>query len=1343
MSGDATFTGTTYQARVIGFVYVHLLAQTPLGWLPNVDDTPNAVSGETKGAGDDIRIKVAGADTPVEVQAKHGLNAAGELDALLSELRDALADPKTAAEMNGNAAAAATGTKAELQGSPYVLTVDRGSTRALYTEFAEDLTRLRTGRDDGARQTLRRLLNADPTSRAVLERVFVVAIDVDHAHQPEFKQAIALLASILEDPKQAVAAWAVLVADADEICARRLRRDRKALVDILAVANIPVKPLSRDEKWVRQLDFTRDLLKRGYPAAALAHLRRLAAQLRDVSGADQVDRSVRYRLAQQQAAALRQLDRAKDALVQAQEALEVDPDGVHAMVIAAAAAADLGELELARAYAQAAVGKHPNNPHAWGSLVQVARRTGENIAEPPANVVAMPDFRLIRAHIAMAEASWEEALNLTAGLLEVGERSDDLLYIRISALLNVQLHAPSPLAPDSRIDIENAERLATELIDRISDDTHAFVAKTYVMRSHARRRLGREEDADADLAHVGEVAADDFDGIRHTANVRLAQGRTDEALAILRHPAVDHDAVLLALRARLMVDLGKHQEAKATLSQLSRILPDARYAHLVRAGAAETELLLGDIAAAKALLAGVSKQHVDDPSVLVPRARLAFAENDVETGESLFRLAAAKDVQKRTDYLGEIADQLRRAGHLVRSVDVFREAIGTTPIADLPIGLAEGYVIALMKTESVAGAQTVVDGLLRTPSPPLWAVGLAYEIAVRRDNLSEAISHLETLVARDGANPRVRFALIRWLIELERIDEARAHIDWLKNAAGLSPRLRMQLAQLLQTVGDTVEATSLAFQAFREGGTDPALHRAFISITLLGSAEPLLVDQVGPDTHATLRRADRETKGVTVFAGPPIDPRRNEWSVNDARAAGLLGRRVGDVIVLRPGAVNEERWSVEAIMSAAQFAANDAASHYAEWFPDEPFFIASFSIGKGDQVRDLTPLIASLEQRKTFVVRVFDAYRDHTLPLGFVARTTGHDLVDAMRYLSDEGGDDAPLLAVEWADRAGQDESRLAATDAREFVLTRSAIETADRLGLLAHLTSNYKLIAPRSLRDVLVREVQEANKHVTAGLKNIGSSSSGFSLVDIPAGDGRLIERRDRALRLLDWFQESVAIEPRPIEAITLTAADETEEREIIGADSMDAVDLARYGQAAMYADDLGLRRFFVPGAKGRSCSSVGVVRALADRGALTNRERDELLLSLVEMRYGAVPVTVDLLEAAVRRSVKNALALRRVFTTLASADVSLDETARVIAQFLHRLLTAPVQLFGVAEATQLALRAMAPRWGSRSVAIAIRKAVRDALYLVPETIREVEGECEVFEREDALNRLRLRTDS
>lgn len=168
MGGDATFSGTTYQAKVIALVYTHVLAQIRLGWFSPADDTPIAVSGEVQGPGDDAKVEFGALLADAEVQAKHGLTGGDELSKVVERL--------------------CTQTPAG-QTIPVVLAVDRPrTTRWIYAQLPSDISRLRSGRTDGLKADTERLLKeltdaGAPT--AVLQALYVVPIDVDAVHEPD------------------------------------------------------------------------------------------------------------------------------------------------------------------------------------------------------------------------------------------------------------------------------------------------------------------------------------------------------------------------------------------------------------------------------------------------------------------------------------------------------------------------------------------------------------------------------------------------------------------------------------------------------------------------------------------------------------------------------------------------------------------------------------------------------------------------------------------------------------------------------------------------------------------------------------------------------------------------------------------------------------------------------------------------------------------------------------------------------------------------------------------------------------------------------------------------------
>ena len=135
MGGDATFSGTTYQANVIAYVAVHVITDTKLRWLPILDDTPVAIAGEVKGPGDDARLEFA-SSAPIEVQVKHGLKGYKTTEEIITTVRDA----STASDK-----------------SVVVLAVDSSASPSIRVDLRKDSTDCAQGELMACRKSLKRL----------------------------------------------------------------------------------------------------------------------------------------------------------------------------------------------------------------------------------------------------------------------------------------------------------------------------------------------------------------------------------------------------------------------------------------------------------------------------------------------------------------------------------------------------------------------------------------------------------------------------------------------------------------------------------------------------------------------------------------------------------------------------------------------------------------------------------------------------------------------------------------------------------------------------------------------------------------------------------------------------------------------------------------------------------------------------------------------------------------------------------------------------------------------------------------------------------------------------------
>ncbi len=358
--------GAEYQAQVIASVYVNILTQRPLAWFGPVGQMPIAVLAETHGPGDDVGIEFSsGGDA--ELQARHQMNAGHDLTDLVAAIR----------------ARTPAGTALHIG-----LVIGRPSSQKLRERVRLDLNRLRDEREDGLCEEVSNLL-ADPANRTVLERLFVIPADFEPS-APEREVVVDRLRNRLEDPDGAEAAWDVLVADALTISATEGRRTGPYLQALLQGRGHPMRAPEKDERWIIQLTWIKEgLLHARHDQVGLELLEQVERELKAV----EVSAHVRAETARLRAVALRNLDRAADALAAAQQAVALDASWAEALITASHAARAARELPLAQEFADRAIAADSDNAAAWGAKALAAQALGLPLPTVPMGIADRVAYR--------------------------------------------------------------------------------------------------------------------------------------------------------------------------------------------------------------------------------------------------------------------------------------------------------------------------------------------------------------------------------------------------------------------------------------------------------------------------------------------------------------------------------------------------------------------------------------------------------------------------------------------------------------------------------------------------------------------------------------------------------------------------------------------------------------------------------------------------------------------------------------------------------------------------------------------------------------------------------------
>lgn len=216
--GSGGAGGYRFQALAAAYVCAHVLTEHALHWIGS-GAVPTAVSVETTGPGDDLRVEYSGGPGGeggvLEVQAKRGLTKGRKLwEALLSLARGLDEDPTLRC----------------------ALLVDHAASRPVRGDLPRDLKRLAQGRSDRLKPITREFLvrlEADgiEPERSLLARLSVIVADLGDRSEGE-GTALTLLSRAV-DKASILNAWTAFREDGMRLAETAGRRDVQGLRDLL------------------------------------------------------------------------------------------------------------------------------------------------------------------------------------------------------------------------------------------------------------------------------------------------------------------------------------------------------------------------------------------------------------------------------------------------------------------------------------------------------------------------------------------------------------------------------------------------------------------------------------------------------------------------------------------------------------------------------------------------------------------------------------------------------------------------------------------------------------------------------------------------------------------------------------------------------------------------------------------------------------------------------------------------------------------------------------------------------------------------------------------------------
>jgi transcription elongation GreA/GreB family factor/predicted nucleic acid-binding protein len=661
--------------------------------------------------------------------------------------------------------------------------------------------------------------------------------------------------------------------------------------------------------------------------------------------------------------------------------------------------------------------------------------------------------------------------------------------------------------------------------------------------------------------------------------------------------------------------------------------------------------------AVDAVLRVLEQEWRNDPDAQRAIAQQRVREGNAAVGINLLRemVANVQEGQQRDRLLLELGNICFDASDWSGAAEAYEEIVDKSTINPLSVK----YLLSLFNSGSYREAFTLATSLRNGGTAiPVVSEAEAQLLAFAGD-LVQSLNLFVQL--RDLEPQKVLHRL--WIADLQRrIGEREAARNTIESIRFEEikevPELLMRVAVTRLHLGMN-DFLPLAYRARRLAFDDPNVHIAYLGLFL--NRETSDDDGLHPtrvDVDCAVHLENRHGKRVFLIVNQePIDLYRGEIAPTDPKAIKLLGRTVGDEVVLRDNQLEEVSFRISDIQSKYVYAFQETGSQFSTLFPDNPAF-SSIDTSGGD----FSKIFAMLDWSAERGVQVLGLYRENRFPLSAIARLLNHTLIEMWAGLIESKN--TLIYASTGHDIDDVRESEMM-NHTDTIVLDLSALLTICHLNLLDALKKRFQRIL---VAQAVLDEVNEQfSKERLSGKQSntIWKEGEHYAYQEITEEHR---SRRQSFLELLRNFIETTAEVVPAMGALDIPKKEYEHLESLLGDGPIASILAANERNALLYADDLGLRQMAAQDWQVHGVWTQTVLESMRKRGILSLAEYYDALRKLIIAGYNFVRIDVrGLLWILRHNQMKASPEMKRVLTILSGPNC--DEMSAIIvsAEFTY----------------------------------------------------------------------------
>jgi tetratricopeptide (TPR) repeat protein len=829
----------------------------------------------------------------------------------------------------------------------------------------------------------------------------------------------------------------------------------------------------------------------------------------------------------------------------------------------------------------------------------------------------------------------------------------------------------TPKEEQRRQHAENAVAMATEALSRAQrEGAKPTQVEILLIRCRGYLVQGKVAEGSSDAASAMALLPHHQDALLALAESKLAEGELEESA----DAAEKLNDISLVLPVRVMQAYALSStgtdanldKAIATLLEVTNLLPPT-----MRAPAAilavKAMVRRSKLDVAESYLRDISGQLDPATELTLKSAVEPDANRAVEIALDAKSRCTEETHLETKDFLARTFMRLKRPGD---ALSLLQELCASeSPAFDHRL-----LVDCAFKLERHDIIMQVFDRLSEQ-SGRQWEE-IEFEVQfLERYNIPKAIVRLTTFLTKNPGHKIAQLRLSTIGVLHHKPELVKSSIADLPVVEELPSRYIRVAVGVLSQGPDKAKAVDYAYRYLRIHFDEMDAHQAMIQSVLatgsLACPEISLPEVVTGAAVQYQLLPTGELKWVVLEETDRPVREFEEISHSDPRAGELLGKKVGDVVVLAKGHVRNTEAVVKQIMPKyvrrhhaclADFPDNFPGSHVVESVPIEP---VDHPLQLG-----LAAVLASAQNRSREAEQAKEIYRTMPMSLHLYGAHFGKNAYEALMNVAM-----TDKLGVKCAVGTGEEYQRAAAAlaTATTVVLDLSAIATLRLLGFTKVLKSKAFAFV---ISDATAMELDE-----TLGPGMHEASESG--ILAFQDGQYRIynesVDEKKRRLErdgeFLKELREDVAVA-----SATQLASWSPEERkstsDFVGLYGAEAIALARQDKTVLWTDDviqtqLGAGMFGIVG----TWTQCALAR-LTDVGALSREEYVTATAKLVEFEYAGTYIDAAVFTECARQAQYDpeAAPLRQAIDIIASPQANPQVRFEIFRQLLSHLYSEDV---------------------------------------------------------------------